>query len=135
MMISNSGLYKLPGASFSATVDQSMIALTFEQFQQEQRSIGSVISFLRPIGRWTYNSWIIRLILPLAVLTFAIIALQSPKAAALDLQAILHFPVPKLVKYADTHPDRIQFAVAILYALFPQLPKSCFDFIRGKIGF
>jgi hypothetical protein len=132
-MIGNSRLYRLPGASFAATVDQAMVALAYEQLKENPPSIDPIVARLRPLVRWASNSVFVRVVLPLIIIVCAIVTLQSPAAVPTAIQELTGAPLGKMIKFAQNNSSVIQLAVAIIIAIFPQLPRSVWTFARRRL--
>lgn len=131
-MIGTSRFYRLPGARFAATVDQAMVALTYEQLEANPTSIDSTVVLLRPIWLRISNSIIVRVYLPLIVIACAIATLQSPKVVPEAIQQLTGVQLDGLITFIEDHTSVIQLAVATLLAVFPQLPGSVLAFIRRR---
>jgi hypothetical protein len=133
-MLGNAPLYTAPGARFSATVDQAMLALTLEQLEDRPLRIDPIVAVIRPLGDWASDSWIIQFILPIAFVTSAVVTLQSPSMLPSLIQQYSGITMPSIIKYTTDHASTVQCAVAVLYALVPQVPKSVFSFVRRKFS-
>jgi hypothetical protein len=125
--------YRLPGAQFSATVDQAMVALTFEQLRESTTKIDGLVGRMLPIWRGVSSNFFIRVVAPLIIVAGSIVTLQSPSAIPRSIQQLTGKPMDNWIKLADKNASSIQLAVAFVLAVFPQLPKSAFVFLKRKI--
>lgn len=132
-IIGTSGLYRLPGARFAATVDQAMVALAYEQLAENTPSIDPFVTLTHPMWQCASNSIILRVVLPLFAIVCAIVTLQSPKAVPEAIQRLTGVPLGELITFADDNASIIQLAVAFVIALFPQLPSSVWTFAKRRL--
>lgn len=133
-MIGSGGLYRLPGARFPATVDQAFVALSYEQLAQNPPSIDPWVARLRPILSWARNSYLTRVVAPLLIITFAIVTLESPAAVPEAMQSISGASLERIITSIKENESIVRLLVAIVLAVFPQIPSSVWTFIKGKLG-
>lgn len=131
--VGNGHLYKLPGARFAATVDQAMIALAYEQLAENPSAIDPSITFLRPKLDWVSESWIFRAILPVLVVVFAIVTLESPKAVPEAIGVLTGWQTQPIVQFAEGNDSLISIMVDIIIVLFSGVTASAWRFTKRKL--
>jgi hypothetical protein len=133
-IIGTGGLYRLPGARFPATVDQAFVALSYEQLAQNPLSIDPWVARLRPVLRWARNSYLTRVLAPMLIITFAIVTLESPAAVPEAVQSIFGASLESIIASIKENESVVRLLVATVLAVFPQLPRSVWSFIKDKLG-
>jgi len=131
-MIAIRQLYRLPGARFAATVDQAMVALTYEQLRDNAQTIDVAVSTLRPLFSRIENSWVIRIIIPILTLSAAVATIHSPRTVPAAFQDLTGVSAKWWIDQAEMHEDTIRLVVALILTFVGDWPKSVWRFVKRK---
>ncbi|NTF06375.1 hypothetical protein G6L37_09390 [Agrobacterium rubi] len=126
--------YKLPGAPYAATVDQGMIALTYEALQNTASPFDPALRIFRPIFSWFNRSWLFRFFGPLLLVATAIAIATDIHAIPNVLREIFGIESPTLMTFVNDNEMTIRVSAALFLALVPSLPGSVLIFLREKFG-
>jgi hypothetical protein len=124
--------YRLPGAPFAATVDQGIIALTYEALEHTASPFDPVLRFFRPVFSWLAGSWLFRFFAPLLLAVAAIATATDPLAVPRMWHEITGIDSPLTTAFFTDNEMSVQVAAALFLALVPSLPGSMWVFIREK---
>lgn len=125
--------YRLRGAKFAATVDQAMLFLAYENLSRCRSKWDTVVTALRPAGEWAKNSFVTRVVLPVALLAGAAVTMEDPSAIGDGFKILTGSESPLLKTWTDEYKSAIRLAVAALLLLSANVPLSVPKFIRRKM--
>lgn len=131
-IIPDNSLYRLPGAPFSATVDQALIALSYENLAVSRTYMDPLTRIARPIFSWVSNSLLFKVIFPLFVLTFAIATLADPGTVPQVIGKTFGTDVTSINVFVSENASAIRIGVAFLLAIVPSMPASAWGYFKKK---
>ncbi|MGO7769834.1 hypothetical protein ACC736_32885 [Rhizobium ruizarguesonis] len=126
------GAYRLPGASFAATVDQAIIGLVHETLEQSPTSFDLAFRILRPISGWLSGSVFIHVVVPILVIAVAVATTTDIQAVPKLLKAVTDIDTPKITEFLGLNADAIRIVITLFLVLVPSLPSYVWGFIRKK---
>jgi hypothetical protein len=135
LKIYDGGMYfKLPGAAFAATVDQSAIALSFEHLLSSEKILDSKLSGIKPVVKLIYDNMFVRVFIPLTISVIALVAIQDPKLLILPVRNIEWLNEEPILSFISKNSDLIRLISGLFLFLANSLPGRLLKTIKGRFG-
>jgi hypothetical protein len=118
---------------YPATVDQAFVALSAEYLAERKLRFSRLIRIVRSLYGWMQGNLIVRIILPLAIVTFLGLLAKDPETGAKFAIRLLGGNAPSLSALVKEYSDIIQFAaISVGFLVSEPLVESFYRFIKNK---
>lgn len=132
-MVGSGSYYILPGAARASTVDQAIIALSFECLRNSEAFYDSKLLSIRPIISIVKQNILFRLVLPILMSTIAIVSIQDPGHLLWLVPDWTWIDRKVIEREINDSKDLIRIVASVFLFFANSVPGNVVEYVKGRL--